>query len=112
MTDKKPHYVQKDELTLRDEANAITAHAFRNGLLENLHAGKDSSLLKDPANSRITQEEMKKIMIEASAKVELLLYLKQKYPEEYQTFIQFFRNTYCKNWDREAKEYTMKEEDI
>ena len=33
--------------TLRDEANAIVAYAFRNGPIEDLHAGKSSPLLND-----------------------------------------------------------------
>src|SRR5947209_4002632 len=33
--------------TVRDEANAIVAHAFRNGPIEDLHAGKYSELLSD-----------------------------------------------------------------
>src|ERR1044072_2130071 len=40
--------------TLRDEANAIVACAFRNGPLEDLHAGKYSELLEDRTLSRIT----------------------------------------------------------
>ena len=44
------------ELTLRDEANAITAHAFRNGFLEDLHAGRWSPMLSDPGVSRITDD--------------------------------------------------------
>lgn len=30
-----------DGFKLRDEANAIVAHALRNGPIEDLHAGKD-----------------------------------------------------------------------
>ena len=43
--------------TIRDEANALAAWAFRNGPLEDLHAGKHSALLDDPELSRITDEE-------------------------------------------------------
>ena len=38
------------EFTLRNEANALTAFAFRNGFLEDLHAGKDSPLLEAMAS--------------------------------------------------------------
>ena len=58
---------------MRDEANALTAYAFRNGQLEQLHAGKSSPLTADPSLSRITNEEMKQLMIEASAKLEKML---------------------------------------
>jgi hypothetical protein len=34
----------QDTFTVRDEANALTAYAFRNGFLEDLHAGKSSRL--------------------------------------------------------------------
>jgi hypothetical protein len=69
--------------TLRDEANAIVAWAFRNGPLEDLHAGQHSDLLNDDKYSRITNEEMKQLMINACEQVEMLLRLKQDDPEEY-----------------------------
>jgi len=47
------------EFTLRDEANAICAYAFRNGFLEDLHAGKPSPLLTDPGYSRVTDDVSK-----------------------------------------------------
>ena len=56
--------------TLRDEAKAIVAWAFRNGPLEDLHAGEHSDLLKDDRYSRITDEEMKRLMIHACEQVE------------------------------------------
>jgi hypothetical protein len=40
--------------TVRDEANALTAFAFRNGPLEDLHVGQSSPLLDNPSLSRIT----------------------------------------------------------
>ena len=49
--------VPTDAFTLRDEANALTAHAFRNGFLEDLHAGKPrpSSTSQATAESRMTK---------------------------------------------------------
>src|SRR4051812_18218122 len=47
----------------RDEANAIVCMAVRNGPIENLHAGQSSPLLTDDALSRLTDDEMKTIMI-------------------------------------------------
>src|SRR5438876_306377 len=70
--------------TLRDEANAIVAEAFRNGPLEDLHAGKHSPLLEDESLSRITDEEMKTLIINACRKVEELLRLKESNPAEYE----------------------------
>ena len=52
--------------TLRDEANVITAHAFRNGFLEDRHASRWSWVLSEPAISRVSDAEMKKLMIETS----------------------------------------------
>src|SRR2546421_11751347 len=49
----------QDEFTLRDEANALTAFAFRNGFLEDLHAGKPSPILSQPGYSRISDEEIR-----------------------------------------------------
>jgi hypothetical protein len=53
-------------LTVRDLANALIAGAVRNGYLEDLHAGRSSPVLLEPAISRITDDEMKKLMIESS----------------------------------------------
>ena len=72
----------ENEFTVRDEANALTAYAFRNGFLEDLHAGKSSPLLEQPGYSRISDEEMRKLMIEASAKLAEMLRLKREEPAE------------------------------
>lgn len=58
------------DFTLRDEANAIVACAFRNGPIEDLHSGKDSELLRNPELSRITNDEMKTIMLNACQTME------------------------------------------
>lgn len=52
-----------DDFTTRDEANALVAYAFRNGPIENLHAGKYSELLENENLSRITDDEMKTLMV-------------------------------------------------
>ena len=85
---------------LRDEANALTAYAFRNGTLEDLHAGKDSPLLNDPKLSRISDSEMKSLMIETSEKLASMLLLREKNPEQYKEFIQCYSIMYCGNWER------------
>lgn len=86
--------------TLRDEANAIVAYAFRNGPIEDLHAGKSSPLLDDPELSRITDDEMKKLMIAACEKVELLLRLKESDRQEYYLMIMGYNHLYCRDWTR------------
>jgi hypothetical protein len=73
--------------TLRDEANAIVACAMRNGPLEDLHAGKHSSLLEDDSLSRITDAEMKQLMLHACEEIEALLRLKEGEPKKYDAMI-------------------------
>jgi hypothetical protein len=86
--------------TLREEANALTCSAFRNGYIEELHAGKYSELLENPALSRITDTEMKKIMIEASARLAELLAMKETDPAKYWDFVKSFNERYCGRWEK------------
>ena len=89
--------------TVRDEANALTAFAFRNGPLENLHAGKSSPLTSDPNLSRITNEEMKQLMMDASAKLEKMLKLRDADPAGYRAFLQRYAIIYCRSWLRSTE---------
>jgi hypothetical protein len=84
--------------TVREEANALTCYAFRNGPLEDLHAGKQSPLLEDPTLSRITDEEMKRLMINASATLAKALALKESDPAKYWQLIDRLCDTYTRNW--------------
>lgn len=86
--------------TVREEANALTCCAFRNGYIEELHAGKHSELLEDPELSRITDDEMKKLMIGASAKLAELLAMKESKPDEYWKLVKFFNERYCSRWEK------------
>ena len=86
--------------TLRDEANAIVARAFRNGPIENLHAGEWSELLSNKELSRITDEEMKAIMINACGHVAKLLELKEAAPDEYYKKMMSYNCLYCRSWER------------
>lgn len=86
--------------TVRDEANALVALAFRNGPIEDLHAGMESSLLGDPSLSRITDDEMKTIMLEACRSLERLLREKQDDPKAYYAQIVHARHAFCKFWER------------
>jgi len=87
--------------TIREEANALTCSAFRNGFLEDLHAGEQSELLDDPKLSRITDEEMKKLMIQSSNQLAKLLAMKENDPAAYWEFIAKYFNAYCRRWERE-----------
>ncbi|MFH1921230.1 MAG: hypothetical protein ABIP48_15290 [Planctomycetota bacterium] len=89
-----------DGFTLRDEANAIVAMAFRNGPIEDLHVGKWSELLSNPELSRITDDEMKTLMINACEQVAKLLELKESDPEEYYKKMMSYGHMYCRRWER------------
>lgn len=86
--------------TVREEANALTCSAFRNGYIEELHAGKHSELLENPELSRITDAEMKKIMVQASARLAELLTMKEKAPGSYWSFVKSFNERYCGRWEK------------
>lgn len=86
--------------TIRDEANALAAFAFRNGPIEDLHAGKSSPLLDDPSLSRITNDEIKELMINASEMLARLLALRESEPEKYRAFIRSYALLYCRGWNR------------
>lgn len=90
----------KREWTIREEANALTCSAFRNGFIEELHAGKHSDLLETPGLSRITDAEMKKLMIQSSARLAELLAMKESNPEKYWKQIEYCHETYCRNWEK------------
>ena len=92
-----------DGFTTRDEANALVAFAFRNGPIENLHAGDYSELLENKSLSRITNPEMKEIMLNACEKVAELLQMKETHPESYDAFVKRYNYDYCQAWDREGR---------
>lgn len=95
------------ELTLRDEANAITARVFRNGLLEELHAGRWTPELCDPRFSRITDAEMKKLMIETSARLAHWLYLREllvgERPDVYFQLVSTLRWMFARRCEHRAR---------
>ncbi|MFN2219119.1 MAG: hypothetical protein ACK2UA_10975 [Anaerolineae bacterium] len=101
------------ELTLRDEANAITAHVFRNGFLEDLHSGLPSPLVTNPRFARITDAEVKKLMIESSAKLAHWLCLREllleEKPEAYYQLLRAVAFRASRNWEREAQSCEISE---
>lgn len=92
-----PEAASLPRLTQRDEANVLTAYAFRNGFLEDIHAGF----------AGFSDDEMKKLMIEASANVAALLHLRQVRPELYAAFLFVYRSMYCQAWTREDTSYSL-----
>ena len=81
--------VPPQEFTLRDEANALCAYAFRNGPIEDIHA-----------DGRISDEEMKHLMIKACESLAKLLTMRQDSPSEYDHFIRDYGRKYCYRWER------------
>jgi hypothetical protein len=84
---------------LAAEAKSIVALAFRNGPIENAHAGKECPTCAGKSEySHITQAEMKNIMTRAVDTVYSLLWLKQNDPEKYDATIAL-GNRYTQFWD-------------
>jgi hypothetical protein len=70
---------------LSREAKAIVLLAFRNGPIENVHAGKICPTCNgNPEYTHITQEEMKQIMKNAVNQMATLMWLKENNPKEYE----------------------------
>ncbi len=86
--------------THRDEANALIALAVRNGPIEDLHAGKYSEWLMDNSLSRITDEEMKTLMLFGTRKLAMLLALRDDKPDVYRRLVQGYGSIYCSLWER------------
>lgn len=78
-----------EEFTLRDEANTICAYAFRNGPIEDIHA-----------DGRISDPEMKHLMIKASESLAKLLAMKQDTLAEYDRLIRDYHRKFCSRWER------------
>jgi hypothetical protein len=84
---------------LAREAKAMVALAFRNGPIEDLHAGKPCPVCEGKAGfSRITDAEMKTIIKSAVDRVYALLCLKSENPAEYESQITFGER-YTVRWD-------------
>src|SRR5689334_22994685 len=88
-----------DRREIATEAKAIVAMAFRNGPIEDVHAGKLCPTCNaSPDYSRITDAEMKTIMKSAVDRVYALLLLKHSDPVEYSRQITFGAR-YATKWD-------------
>lgn len=88
-----------DQRDLIREAKAIVALAFRNGPIEDVHAGKMCPTCNgNPEYSRITESEMKLIMANAVNRVYWLLKLKASDMAEFERQITFGAR-YTENWD-------------
>ena len=77
----------------------MVALAFRNGPIEDIHAGTPCPTCRGkPGYSRITDEEMKVIMKHAVDHVYKLLWLRERKPQEYGARIKF-ADSYTASWD-------------
>ncbi len=84
---------------LAREAKAIVAMAFRNGPIEDIHAGTPCPVCRAKLGySRITDGEMKVIMTNAVDHVYRLLWLRKRKPQEYEAQIRF-AESYTASWD-------------
>jgi len=88
----------------RDEANVMTYTSFRNGYIEEIHSR--------PA-SRISDEEMKKIMIESSARLEDWLEIRDAFlperPDLYFPLVHACRDAWTRDWEQEKRNYDIKD---
>jgi hypothetical protein len=90
---------QSNRKQLAREAKAIVALAFRNGPIDDIHAGKPCPACEGKAGfSRITDAEMKTIMKSAVGHVYRLLCLKSENPAEYESQIAFGER-HTAQWD-------------
>ncbi len=94
MDEKEMNKLLRKKPTYREEANALICECLRNGFIEDLH-------------SRISDEEMKKLMIETTAKLELYLIMKDKRPKMYRKFVNFMTMTFTKDWSLDLTEYNI-----
>ena len=85
--------------TLAIEAKVIVALAFRNGPIEDLHAGRICPTCSADSNySRISNDEMKEIMKQAVNKVYSLLWQREDDSEAYAKSL-ILGKPYSSRWD-------------
>ena len=91
--------IDSERRQIAREAKAIVALAFRNGPIEQIHAGQPfPTCAGGAAFSRITDDEIKAIMKNAANCVYQLLVLKEEDPVEYESKIAFGER-YTAKWD-------------
>lgn len=99
---------ESDRRQVAREAKAIVALAFRNGPIENIHAGRACPTCSGQGGySRITDAEMKAIMRSAVNKVYALLLLKSLDPDKYESEVRFGER-YTVNWDEPTMPESLK----
>jgi hypothetical protein len=85
---KKSTTIPEEGSGVAREAKALVALAFRNGQIENVHAGKACPTCQDdPKSSHITQAEMRQIMKAAVDRLYTFLVLKQHDQKAYEALL-------------------------
>ena len=96
---KKPTPAPEDLSGLAREAKALVAMAFRNGPIENVHAGKGCPTCHGKREySHITQAEMREIMKSAVDHLYTFLVLKQSDHAAYEALLSLGER-YTTAWD-------------
>lgn len=91
------------DLALAREAKSLVALAFRNGPIEDVHAGRECPTCGGkPEYSHITDAEMKNIMKNSVDTVYKLLWMKENDPEKYAASIEL-GSRYTHSWDDPKK---------
>jgi len=91
--------MKKIDPQLAVEAKAVLALAFRNGPIEDVHAGKScTACAGNPEFSHTTDDEMKSIMKAAVNAMYKLLWAREHDPENYRRQIAFGQR-YTTRWD-------------
>jgi hypothetical protein len=84
---------------LAKEAKSIVAHAFRNGPIEDIHAGIDCPRCAGKQKySHITDDEMKLLNKTAVNRVYTLLWLRTHEPEKYKAVVELGA-LFASGWD-------------
>lgn len=95
----KPELTPQHLSAVAREAMALVALAFRNGPIENVHAGKVCPTCDgNPEYSHITQDEMRTIMKAAVDRMYTYLLLKENDETAYEALLSFGAR-YTKAWD-------------
>jgi hypothetical protein len=96
---EKPEFTPEYLSAVAREAKAIVALAFRNGPIENVHAGKVCPTCDgNPGYSRITQEEMRSILKSAVDRIYTYLLLKENDKPAYDKLLSIGEK-YTRAWD-------------
>ena len=97
----------KVDAHLATEAKSIVALAFRNGPIEDVHAGTTCPTCAGKKKySHITDSEMKRIMKKAVDTVFTLMWLKEHEPEAYRSLIES-GSWFTSQWDEPKFNFKM-----